>query len=218
MWLRCQYLLTLFGVLVSATDPQPNPLSGHNAKQGQQCSSYTRCSDLPAACINCEFNSSCTYGSAVKVLCSPKPETRCDKAAAANVTLPSAECTPNATNNLTVSHWRTMICRYCYQLEDSFECSLPSRYCYQPGVAISYYMANCTASPNTLCLGNRHFKRMRQCQVMQSKRYGTSVMLSLFLGGIGADRFYLGMWREGLGKLFSFGGLGVWSVIDFILG
>lgn len=40
---------------------------------------------------------------------------------------------------------------------------------------------------------------------------------SLTLGGFGVDRFYLGHWREGLGKLFSFGGLGVWTLVDLIL-
>lgn len=30
-------------------------------------------------------------------------------------------------------------------------------------------------------------------------------------------RFYLGHWQEGIGKLFSFGGLGVWTLIDVLL-
>lgn len=30
-------------------------------------------------------------------------------------------------------------------------------------------------------------------------------------------RFYLGHWQEGIGKLFSFGGLGVWTLIDVML-
>lgn len=42
-------------------------------------------------------------------------------------------------------------------------------------------------------------------------------MLSITLGGFGADRFYLGLWRAGIGKLFSFGGLGVWTLVDVIL-
>ena len=43
------------------------------------------------------------------------------------------------------------------------------------------------------------------------------MLLSVTLGGFGADRFYLGMWKEGLGKLFSFGGLGVWTLVDAVL-
>lgn len=30
-------------------------------------------------------------------------------------------------------------------------------------------------------------------------------------------RFYLGHWQEGIGKLFSFGGLGVWTLVDVVM-
>ena len=40
---------------------------------------------------------------------------------------------------------------------------------------------------------------------------------SVTLGGFGVDRFYLGHWKEGLGKVFSFGGLGVWTLVDIVL-
>jgi len=43
------------------------------------------------------------------------------------------------------------------------------------------------------------------------------MLLSITLGGFGADRFYLGLWRAGLGKLFSLGGLGIWTLLDMIL-
>ncbi len=44
-----------------------------------------------------------------------------------------------------------------------------------------------------------------------------SVPSSITLGGFGADRFYLGHWQEGIGKLFSFGGLGVWTLVDVVM-
>ena len=43
------------------------------------------------------------------------------------------------------------------------------------------------------------------------------MLLSITLGGFGVDRFYLGYWRSALGKLFSFGGVGVWTVVDVLL-
>jgi hypothetical protein len=49
------------------------------------------------------------------------------------------------------------------------------------------------------------------------KRYATAVMLSLFLGSLGFDRFYLGYTGLGVAKLLTFGGLGVWALVDCIL-
>jgi TM2 domain-containing membrane protein YozV len=40
---------------------------------------------------------------------------------------------------------------------------------------------------------------------------------SITLGGFGVDRFYLGLWKSAIGKLFSFGGLGVWTIVDIVL-
>lgn len=49
------------------------------------------------------------------------------------------------------------------------------------------------------------------------KSFMTTAMLSLFLGFLGVDRFYLGKVGTGILKLLTFGGFAVWYLIDLIL-
>lgn len=49
-----------------------------------------------------------------------------------------------------------------------------------------------------------------------NKSFLVTWLLSLLLGVFGADRFYLGKVGTALIKLFTFGGLGVWALIDLI--
>ena len=53
--------------------------------------------------------------------------------------------------------------------------------------------------------------------VFSDKSYIAAMILAWFLGVFGVDRFYLGYTGIGLAKLFTFGGLGIWAFIDFIL-
>ena len=53
--------------------------------------------------------------------------------------------------------------------------------------------------------------------IFSDKDYMTALLLSIFLGGLGIDRFYLGYTGLGIAKLLTLGGCGVWSLIDLIL-
>lgn len=43
------------------------------------------------------------------------------------------------------------------------------------------------------------------------------LLLSIFIGSLGIDRFYLGKIGTGILKLITFGGLGLWYLIDLII-
>lgn len=52
--------------------------------------------------------------------------------------------------------------------------------------------------------------------VFSDKEWLPTLLISFFLGSLGIDRFYLGYTGLGVLKLITFGGCGIWTLIDLI--
>ena len=53
--------------------------------------------------------------------------------------------------------------------------------------------------------------------IFSKKTWLVALLLALFVGTLGIDRFYLGHTGIGIAKLLTFGGCGVWALIDLVL-
>ena len=51
----------------------------------------------------------------------------------------------------------------------------------------------------------------------QKRNFLTALLLSIFVGSLGVDRFYMGYVGLGILKLITMGGCGIWWLIDVIL-
>ncbi len=51
----------------------------------------------------------------------------------------------------------------------------------------------------------------------KDKNWVVALLFSILLGSLGIDRFYMGYIGTGILKLITFGGFGIWWLIDLIL-
>lgn len=57
--------------------------------------------------------------------------------------------------------------------------------------------------------------KLNQLNMLQFKSPTTLLIISIFLGGYGVDRFMLGDTGLGIVKLLTCGGCGIWAIIDW---
>ena len=60
-------------------------------------------------------------------------------------------------------------------------------------------------------------KKWPMIQMVQFKDPTTALLISIFAGAYGIDRFYIGDTGMGVGKLLTCGGLGIWAIVDWFL-
>ena len=56
-----------------------------------------------------------------------------------------------------------------------------------------------------------------QSNPKSEKAYVPMILLCFFLGGLGVHRFYAGKVGTGILMLLTLGGLGIWTLIDFVI-
>ncbi|TXJ14445.1 TM2 domain-containing protein [Brachyspira aalborgi] len=64
--------------------------------------------------------------------------------------------------------------------------------------------------------GNVVRRKLDGSKQKSEKSWGTCFLLFLFLGYLGAHRFYAGKIGTAILYIFTFGGVGIWALVDLI--
>lgn len=101
------------------------------------------------------------------------------------------------------------------------------RTCFLTGTRIGFFVAlkimfavilciELATSSSYVILDKRDDDTPTPC-ISTSKKQLVAFLLSIFLGELGVDQFYVGNIGLGVGKLLTCGGCGVWWLVDVIL-
>lgn len=74
----------------------------------------------------------------------------------------------------------------------------------------------CKGMININAIRCKHCKKWLNEPMYKPRKFLDTLLLSWFLGVYGIHRFYTGYYAIGIVQLLTFGGCGVWSLIDFI--
>ncbi|CAH8652988.1 unnamed protein product [Heterobilharzia americana] len=125
---------------------------------------------------------------------------------------------------------------YSFQSNGGLKCEdlLPGQYlCDSPSIdELTQQPRNCSSlkapvdckpAPGILCDGKLFsgseigFQKLVDCRRVTGYKFDLALLLSVFGGVFGLDRFYLGYPALGCLKLFTFGGFGLWYLCDILL-
>jgi TM2 domain-containing membrane protein YozV len=94
--------------------------------------------------------------------------------------------------------------------------SISSLICYGSIFYGSYFLLK-NALQRDLDILDTNSKSYNPSGELSDKEFLPTLLLCLFVGVLGVHRFYVGKIGTGIAMILTFGGLGIWVLIDFIL-
>ncbi len=156
------------------------------------------CNLVPIDCMDCSIDrnpqsADCIYGDPIETICNVKNFTYCQVIFQKIFHLKSI-----FYYKLSLKGQRSFklngVCRFCYQTPEWMHICNPVLGC-KRNSWIRLYKVNCTVDEHVVCLGSRTFYKNVECNWTSGYKWNVALILSIFLGGFGVDRFYLGLYK-----------------------